>query len=110
MDVKRCRKCGETKPVEMFSGNGREKDGLHKRSRTCLGAIYEAQRQKARTNWHFAKNAISTYEKREAYIGLSSDTDQETQQATDEIQHEVVLPNIELLRLPTRTALLYAHR
>ncbi|GEM_PF-3090566 len=48
MDVKRCKKCGETKPTNMFSGNGRQKDGLHPRCIQCLSEEYEATREKAR--------------------------------------------------------------
>lgn len=45
---KRCSKCGETKPVDMFAGNGIEKDGLHKVCRACLGASHDERLKKAR--------------------------------------------------------------
>jgi 5-methylcytosine-specific restriction endonuclease McrA len=46
MDVKRCRKCNEAKPIEMFAGNGRQKDGLHHTCKRCIGTTYEARRKR----------------------------------------------------------------
>jgi len=65
MDVKRCSKCGETKPVDMFAGNGREKDGLHRRCRACVGASHEAQLEKARLR-HNPNPSLQTELRREA--------------------------------------------
>lgn len=48
MDVKRCKKCNHTMPVEMFAGNGRQKDGLHHTCKLCVAAIYENRLKKAR--------------------------------------------------------------
>lgn len=43
--LKVCSECGETKPIEMFTGNGREKDGFNKRCKACVSAMYEKTKQ-----------------------------------------------------------------
>jgi 5-methylcytosine-specific restriction endonuclease McrA len=57
---KGCRKCGETKPFEMFAGNGREKDGLHHTCRVCVVETYEARRQKTRVTDIDKTSSLST--------------------------------------------------
>jgi hypothetical protein len=60
MDVKRCSECGETKPIEMFAGNGRQKDGLHHTCKVCVAETYEARRQKTRENDIDKTSSLST--------------------------------------------------
>ena len=45
MDLKRCSKCGEEKPLEGFGKNARNEDGLQRMCRPCCGAIHSAWRE-----------------------------------------------------------------
>jgi 5-methylcytosine-specific restriction endonuclease McrA len=68
MDVKRCRKCSEAKPLEMFAGNGRKKDGLHHTCIVCVGILHEERLKQARLrhNPNPSPTVEMRYERRKA--------------------------------------------
>ena len=43
--VKRCTKCGETKPVDGFTRKRSSRDGLESQCKSCIRAYYEAHRE-----------------------------------------------------------------
>lgn len=76
--IKLCRKCGQTKPVNMFGGNGREKDGFHKYCKACMSAKHQTKGLA-----HYKQQSRGNNGKQQLHFELPSTFDEVTQQILD---------------------------
>lgn len=47
--MKKCKKCGETKPIAEFSKDAKARDGMQSSCKACAAAYYVANREKLRS-------------------------------------------------------------